>query len=128
MASLNNPTYLGFPFSIGTNGARTSQREAHVREQIEQVLFTNPGERIFRPGFGAGIRSLIFEPNASPLWEITRKRLTASLAEALQGEVDTRTLEVDVTGEDEKLLITVSYVLAALGITERHEFTMGSGE
>lgn len=127
MPQLNNPAYLSFPFSIGTDGARTSERKSHVREQIEQVLFTNPEERVFRPEFGAGVRSLIFEPNASPLWEITRKRLTASLAEALQGEVDPKTLEVEVRGEGEKLLVVISYVLATIGHSKQHEFMVGSG-
>jgi phage baseplate assembly protein W len=97
-----------------------------VREQIEQVLFTNPGERVFRPEFGAGIRTLVFEPNTSPLWEITRKRLIGSLAEALRGEVDPRTLEVGVTGSGEKLLVVISYTLATLGHAERHEIPVGS--
>ena len=127
MSQLNNTAYLGFPFRIGPDGARTTARKTHIREQIEQVLFTNPGERVFRPGFGAGIRSLIFEPNASPLWEITRKRLTASLAEALQGEVDPSTLAVDVRGEGEKMLVIVSYVLATIDHAERHEFMVGPG-
>jgi len=127
MSQLNNTSYLGFPFRIGPDGARITDRKTHVREQIEQVLFTDPGERVFRPGFGAGIRSLIFEPNGSPLWEITRKRLTASLAEALHGEVDPRTLAVDVRGEGEKMLVVVSYVLATIDHAEQHEFMVGPG-
>jgi phage baseplate assembly protein W len=127
MPQLNNPAYLSFPFSIASDGARTSERKSHVREQIEQVLFTNPEERVFRPEFGAGVRSLIFEPNASPLWKITCKRLTASLAEALQGEVDPKTLEVEVRGEGEKLLVVISYALATIDHAEQHEFMVGSG-
>lgn len=65
MQRLSDPSYLAFPFRIGTDGAKTSTRARHVREQIEQVLFTNPKERVFRPDFGAGVRKLIFEPNAS---------------------------------------------------------------
>ncbi len=38
----------------------------HIREQIEQVLFTDPGERVFRPELGAGMRQLVFEPNTHP--------------------------------------------------------------
>ncbi len=127
MQQVHSPDCLRFPFSIGIGGARTSDRKAHIREQIEQVLFTNPGERVFRPGFGAGIRSLIFEPNGSPLWEITRKRLTSSLAEALQGEVDPGTLDIAVRGEGEKLLVVVSYVLATIDHAEQHEFVVGPG-
>lgn len=127
MAQLTAPVYLSFPFRVGVDGPQLSGRSLHVREQIEQVLFTNPAERVFRPELGAGIRTLVFEPNTSALWEVTRKRLIASLAEALQGEVDPRTLEVEVTGEGENLLVTVSYTLATLGHTEEHQIPVGSG-
>ena len=126
MPRLSDPGYLSFPFRIGSGGGRTSGRALHVREQIEQVLYTNPGERVFRPEFGVGVRSLVFEPNGSPLWEITRKRLLASLADALQGEVDPRTLGVDVYGEEEKLYVVISYTLAAIGHTESHKILVSS--
>jgi Bacteriophage baseplate protein W len=122
MSRLADPPYLAFPFVIGPHGTATASRADHVRQQIEQVLFTNPNERVFRADFGTGLKQLVFEPNASALWEVTRKRLAASLIEALRGEVDPKSLQVEVTGEHEKLLITVSYALAALGQTERHEF------
>jgi phage baseplate assembly protein W len=122
MNRLTDPPYLSFPLRIGEHGAETCDRRAHVRQQIEQVLFTNPGERVFRPDFGAGLKQLVFEPNSSVLWELTRKRLSSSLVEALRGEVDPRSLEVEVKGEGEKLLITVSYALAAIGHSERYEF------
>ena len=124
MQRLSDPPYLAFPFRIGEDGAQTSSRSRHVRGQIEQVLFTNPYERVFRPEFGAGVRKLIFEPNASALWEVTRKRLTASLADALKGEVDPRTLEVNVRGEDEKLIVEIAYNLTTIGHTEQHQFVV----
>lgn len=122
MNRLTDPPYLAFPLRIGVHGAATADRLAHVRQQIEQVLFTNPAERVFRPDFGAGLKKLVFEPNASAVWEITRKRLSSSLIEALQGEVDPRSLEVEVRGEGEQLVISIAYTLAAIGYTERHEF------
>jgi uncharacterized protein len=122
MSRLTDPPYMAFPLAIGAHGAATAGRAAHVRQQIEQVLFTNPNERVFRPDFGAGLKKLVFEPNDSVLWEVTRKRLASSLSEALRGEVDPKSLQVDVTGEGEKLLITVSYALATIGHTEQHEF------
>ena len=121
---LNNPDYMKFPLEIGTRGAVTSARRQHVREQIEQVLFTHPGERWFRPEFGIGVRALVFEPNASALWEVTKKRLLASLNEALAGEVDPRSLEVAVEGDGEKLLITISYMLATIQHTEKLQFAV----
>ena len=121
---LNNPDYMQFPLEIGARGAVTSARQQHVRKQIEQVLFTNPDERWFRPEFGVGVQALVFEPNNLALWEVTKKRLLASLREALTGEVDPRSLEVAVTGEGEKLLITISYVLATIQHTEKLQFAV----
>jgi phage baseplate assembly protein W len=122
MASLSESQYLMFPFNVGTDGPATSTRSRHVREQIEQVLFTSPKERVFRPEFGVGIRRLVFEPNNAALWNITQKQLTASMAEALHGEVDPRTLRIDINQEDSKLIIFISYRLAAINKEESHQF------
>jgi uncharacterized protein len=124
--ALPSPRYLAFPFRIHAAGAATADRSQHVRQQIEQVLFTDPGERVFRAEFGAGARALVFEPNDSALATVTRKRLVSSLAEALQGEVDPRSLHVDVTSEDEQVNLVISYTLATLGHSERHRILLGT--
>lgn len=118
---LINPTYLSFPFRVTDERALISFREQHIKEQIEQVLFTNPRERIFMPHFGAGIRSQIFEANSNELWSILQNRLLTTLAEALEGEVDPKTIEVDVRGEDGNLLVRIMYKLATINRTEVHE-------
>ncbi len=124
MPSLIESQYLKFPFSVDDEGPKTSNRSEHVREQIEQVLFTNPGERWFRPEFGVGVRALVFEPNSSVLWEVTKKRLLASLTEALAGEVVPSSLDVTVDGDGAKLFITIAYTLAAINHTEKVEFAV----
>lgn len=121
---LVDPPYLAFPLRVASDGGETVDRSRHIRDQIEQVLFTLPGERVFRPEFGAGVRALVFEPNAQALWEITKKRLVASLADALRGEVDPKSLNVQVTGEAEKLFITIEYTLATIGHKEEQTFTV----
>ena len=119
---LDDPQCLQFPFQVTAQGPRNAGRARHVRDLIEQVLFTAPGERVFRPDFGGGARTLVFEPNASPLWAVVEQRLRASLVEALRGEVDPASLEVRVVGEEERLEIAVRYRLAAIGVTEEHRF------
>jgi phage baseplate assembly protein W len=130
MSKLNQPVYMDFPLQLGRTGAATLARIPHIRDQIEMVLFTDPGERWFRPEFGAGIRSLIFEPNGSALWQITKQRLQASLVEALAGEVAPRDLEIDVRVDPdyaERLIIGISYRLAALNHSDRVEFEVAGG-
>lgn len=130
MARLNQAVYMDFPFALGSEGAVNVKRIEHIRDQIEMVLFTDPGERWFRPEFGAGIRTLIFEPNASPLWQITKQRLQSSLSDALAGEVQPKDLDIDVRAHEEfaeRLVITISYRLTALNHSETMEFEMSGG-
>jgi hypothetical protein len=124
---LGDVACLSFPFRMGTwgQGPLTSKRGEHVRDQIEQILFTSPGERVFRPEFGAGTRQLVFEPNGTPLWDVARRQLQAALAEALRGEVDPASLEVDVTGAGERMELVVRYRLTALGVVQQQHFPLG---
>lgn len=119
---LVDPPYIAFPLRVNQAGAHTANRTRHIRDQIEQVLFTVPGERVFRPEFGAGVRAMVFEPNTQALWEVTKKRLIAALADVLQGEVDPKTLNVQVTGEQEQLRVLIEYTLATIGFREQQEF------
>lgn len=119
--------YMKFPFRLEREGPATSTRMEHIREQVMQVLFTSPGERVFRPEFGFGARRHVFEPNAAPLWELARNRLFGSLAEALAGEVDPKTLKVEVgpgPNEPEVLLVTITYTIAALQKEESLSLTL----
>ena len=123
-SKLPRVSYMAFPFRMGAAGAETVTRFDHIRDQVMQVLFTSPGERVFRPEFGFGARRHVFEPNAAALWEYTQNRLYGALAEALTGEVDPRTIQVTVgpgPGAPEVLLVRIRYVIAALQKEEIHE-------
>ncbi len=122
---LPSQSFAAYPFKIGKRGAKKVARLDHIRDQVEQVLFTSPGERVFRPEFGFGARAFVFEPNRAQTWEIARNRLMASLAEALAGEIDPKTLTVEVGATQnapEKLLVRIEYIVAALHKEEHHEF------
>ena len=125
MARLGTPACLAFPFRVGAAGPAVSRGADYVREQIEQVLFTTPGERVFRSEFGAGVKTLTFEPNNQPLWEVTRRRILAALTAALRGEIQPSGLDVSVEGTGEQLQVVVSYQLASIGVTQRQRFFVG---
>ena len=126
MARLGTPACLAFPFRVGAAGPAVSRGADYVREQIEQVLFTTPGERVFRSEFGAGVKTLTFEPNNQPLWEVTRRRILAALTAALRGEIQPSGLDVSVEGTGERIQVVVSYQLASIGVTQRQRFFVGS--
>ncbi|MDV6250466.1 GPW/gp25 family protein [Vibrio sp. EA2] len=130
MSRLNQPDYTHFPLQLGHEGGQTTQRIEHIRQKIEQVLFTEPGERWFRPEFGAGVGSLIFEPQSTVLWQITKQRLQSSLVEALRGEVSPKDLAIEVSADPdfaERLIIQISYRLTALNHSETLEFEISGG-
>ncbi len=64
---------IDFPFHFDNRG-RTADTDpdGHIRDLIEQVLFTAPGERLNRPTFGSGLKQLLFQPNSEELDEIHR--------------------------------------------------------
>ena len=124
---LPSQSFMAFPFRMTKQGAEQAARLRHIRDQVEQVLFTSPGERVFRPEFGFGARAFVFEPNARQAHEIARNRLMGSLAQALAGEIDPKTLKVEVGAPQEapeKLLVKIEYVVAALHKEERHDFVV----
>jgi hypothetical protein len=123
--SLPRVAYMAFPFRMQSGGATTVARFQHIRQQVEQVIFTSPGERVFRPEFGFGARRHVFEPNSEALWEYVQNRLYGALAEALAGEVDPKTIRVEVgpgLNMPEVLMVRITYVIAALQKEETHEF------
>ncbi len=129
MRQLIDPEYISFPFGGTTEGAATCRRREHIRQLIEQVLFTNPEERVFRPEFGAGVRRMVFEGNRESLWELARQRLTSSLSEVLQGEVDPASLQVEAKdeGDGDTLHIRIAYRLATINRQEEHLFKLEGG-
>src|SRR2546428_5746239 len=60
--------HVDFHYHVDGRG-RTAEidDEQYVRDLIEQVLFTSPGERANRPDFGTGLMQLVFGPNSDEL-------------------------------------------------------------
>ncbi|MCU7820358.1 GPW/gp25 family protein [Kitasatospora sp. DSM 101779] len=101
---------IDHPYDIGGSGrTATTDPDDHVRDMIEQLLLTTPGERVMRPDFGAGLLQLVFEPGG-PEAAATTQYLVQSAVEQHLGQVLTADrIEVEVA--DSALLITVSYVV-----------------
>ena len=102
--------YTAFPFRLDERGrTQATSDEAHVRDLIEQVLFTSPGERVNRPDFGSGLMNLVFAPPnevlAATAQQLVQSALSQWLGELIQVEA------VRVEQEDSTLRVTVTYTL-----------------
>src|SRR5687768_18293887 len=75
---------IDYPFDFDGRG-RTAEtnNDEHIRDMIEQFLFTNAGERVNRPEFGSGILQLIFAPNSPELAAALQFTIRAGLQQWL---------------------------------------------
>ena len=105
---------IRFPFAISARGAvsRSSRTEV-IREQIEQVLFTNPGERVGRPAFGCGIERLVFAGTGSATIAAAEYMIGINLRQAMGDLILVDA--VRVTAEESELLIDILFTIRATG-------------
>lgn len=105
---------IDFPFHLDSRGrSAVTGDDDHVRDMIEQFLFTNPGERVNRPDFGAGLLQLVFAPNSPELATAVELTVKAGLQRWLSDLVDVRALKV--TSEDSTLSVLVQYLVKRTG-------------
>jgi len=114
---------LDFPFSFDSLG-RTAACDTgdHIRDLIEQVLFTSPGERVMRPDFGSGILSLVFEANSTTLAATTQMLVQGALQQHLSHLIAVQAVEV--VNDDATLQVSISYVVLRDRTTQIANFTV----
>src|SRR6185503_21369032 len=101
---------MDFPFHIDSRG-RTAQTtvDEHIRDLIEQVLFTGPGERVNRPSFGSGLLQLVFMPTSDELATATQFLIQGALQQWLGDVVQVEAVAVD--RDDSTVRVNVQYVV-----------------
>lgn len=105
------------------NFGRTAEvnRNRHIRDLIEQVLFTNPGERVNRPDFGCGLLQLPFEPNSSELAATTLYLVQSTLNQWLSDLITVHGVEVE--SQESTLLVRVDYSILQTQQRQVAQFT-----
>jgi len=107
-------THIDYPYGIDSRGrTRLTGDGDYVRDLIEQVLFTAPGERVNRPSFGSGILQTVFAPNGDALAATIEASVKAALDQWLSdyAEIDA----ISVTSDEARLILDISYRLRRTG-------------
>jgi phage baseplate assembly protein W len=101
---------IDYPFHVDGRG-RTAQTDSedHIRDLIEQVLFTAPGERVNRPTFGTGLQQLVFAPNSEELAAAVQFLAQGALQQWLGELISVE--GVGVRSDDAALQVTVEYTV-----------------
>lgn len=113
---------IDYPFHFNSAGRTALTGYAdHIRDMVEQLLFTVPGERVNRPGLGSGLLQMVFEPNspelASALQYLVQSNLQQYLGDLIQLEA------VSVESQDASLVIVVRYLIRRTQETRTERFT-----
>ena len=115
---------IDFPFKFDNRGrTAVTDDEAHIRDMIEQVLFTSPGERVNRPDFGSGLMQLVFAPNSTELAATTQMLVQGALQKWLGDLIQVQSVQVE--SEDEKLRIAIEYTIRSSQQHQVAEFIKG---
>lgn len=100
--------HVDFPYRFDGRGRTAQTADAdHIRDLIEQVLLTAPGERVMRPDFGSGLLQLVFEPNSIPVAATTQTLVQASLQQHLSHLI--AVMAVQVENDDGALRVNIDY-------------------
>lgn len=101
---------IDYPYQFDSVG-RTADTTAddHIRDLIEQVLFTAPGERVNRPTFGSGLMQLIFAPINDALAATVQMSVQGSLQQWLGDLILVE--DVQVQSDDSTLRIQIQYTV-----------------
>ena len=99
---------IAYPYQTDLRG-RTAEAsdEQHLRQLIEQVLFTSPGERVMRPNFGSGINALVFSPTGDTLAAAVQSQVQGALEQWLGDRI--RVVSVEADSSDGTLRVEVRY-------------------
>jgi phage baseplate assembly protein W len=115
-------TNIDHPFRIDRRGrAAAVDENGFIRDLIEQVLFTSPGERVNRPAFGSGLMQLVFAPNSDTLAAATQVSVQGALQQWVGDWIEVES--VDVHHQDSTLRVEVCYLIRRTQQRQSAQFT-----
>ncbi len=112
---------IDVPFCFDSRGRTASDDDHdHIRDMIEQFLFTNPGERVNRPEFGSGLLGMVFEPNSPEYGAVLQQGIEAGLQRWLGDLIEVRSLQV--ISEEAVLRVVLQYAVRPSGEARTETF------
>jgi phage baseplate assembly protein W len=109
----------------GSGGTAAAALADYIKQLVEQVLFTSPGERVNLPDFGSGLLQLPFAPNSFEMAAATQFAVQGALQKWLGNYVKVQS--VVASADDAVLTVTVSYTPLSSDVTQVQTFIHGGG-
>ncbi len=113
---------VDYPYRFDTLGRTASTAdEEHIRDLIEQVLFTSQGERVNRPTFGSNVMQLVFAPASDELATVTQFLVQGALQQWVGKLIEVESVDVEVV--DATVTVTVLYRIRRSGVQRTATFS-----
>ena len=119
---------LAFPFAatpLGQSAAWPYGSAGHVRDCLELLILTGPGERVMRPAFGSQVRQMLFAAGNGPAAVALEAALQATVTQELGHLLTLIDLAVDFDEAAAALQIELTYEVKATGDTASLSLTAG---
>jgi uncharacterized protein len=114
---------VNFPFQFDGRGRTLDPLADYVRQLVEQVLFTSPGERVNIPDFGSGLLQLTFAPNSMEMAAATQFTVQGALQKWLSSYIKVQS--VVASAENSTLTVSVTYAPLNTGVTQVQTYVYG---
>jgi uncharacterized protein len=103
-----------FPPQVEADGTiAEAVYEEDIHQALRIILGTNPGERVMRPDFGAGLNAFVFEPVNTTTMALVQTRVQEALI-TWEPRIDVEQVKVTTdSNERYKLLIDITYRVRA---------------
>ena len=105
---INKDVTIGVAFPLDEvnifKGTQTVKEQ--VKTNLINLLLTEPGERLYTPNYGVGLKGLLFEPN------IDQENLNSKINQQINfyiPEISLIDSKVNYIEDEHKLYITISY-------------------
>lgn len=117
---------VDFPYHFdGRERTAATDEIDHIRDLIEQILFTNPGERVNRPDFGAGILQLVFAPASAEAAATAEFMIRGALQQYLGQLIVVE--DVTTVAVEASVRIRIVFAILRSGVSASADFSLGAG-
>ena len=117
---------VNFPYQFDGRGRTLDPLADYLRQLVEQVLFTSPGERVNLPDFGSGLLQLPFAPNSVEMAAATQFTVQGALQKWLSSYI--KVISVVASSVESTLTVTVTYAPLNTGVTQVQTFVYGGAQ
>ena len=126
---INLETNVAIGVSLPFNGEGVFNSTYTTKEQAKSnllnVLLTEPGERLYLPNFGVGIRNLLFEQNVKA--EILKERISNQV-DIYIPEIEVMDIKIDKSPDSHTLYIAIDYRMSINNDEDSIQINFNTGE